>query len=278
MSVAVAVVSHGTRDLLARCLESLAGHEVWVVDNASADGSADMVRRRFPDVHLIASRENLGYGRAANLALARSRASWLVAANADVVVRPGALQALMRTGDPGAGILAPRLVRPDGSTQHSIHRFPTVPLAVAHTLGAPGLGDRLLLDGRTDLDRERRVDWAHGALLAVRREAWEALGGYDDRHWLYAEDLDLCWRARELGWATRYVPGAVVEHAVSASTAVAFGAAKEDRAQAAAYAWMRTARGPARTRAYAAVTACGALARGDRTWARRHWRGFRGGG
>ena len=278
MSIAVAVVSHGTRDLLARCLDSLAGEEVWVVDNASTDGSADMVRERFPAVHLIAGQENLGYGRAANLALGRSGASWLVAANADVAVRPGALRALVGAARGGDGVLAPRLVRPDGSTQHSIHRFPTVPLAVAHAVGAPGLGDRLLLDGRTDLDRERRVDWAHGALLAVRREAWEALGGFDERLWLYAEDLDLCWRARRVGWATRYVPTAVVEHAVSASTGTAFGAAKEDRAQAAAYAWMRSARGPVRTRAYAAITAGGALVRGDRVWARRHARGLRGGG
>jgi GT2 family glycosyltransferase len=276
--IAVAVVSHGTCELLARCLESLAGHEVWVVDNASTDGSAEMVRSRFPGVHLIASAENLGYGPAANLALGRTRADWLVAANADVAVRPGALEALVGAGDPGAGILAPRLVRPDGSTQHSIHRFPTPALAVAHAAGAPRLGDRLLLEGRTDLDRERRVDWAHGALLAIRREAWDLLGGFDERRWLYAEDLDLCWRARRLGWATRYVPGAVVDHAVSAATAAAFGAAKDDHAQAAAYAWMRFTSGAGRVRAYAAIGAAGALARGDRAWARRHLRGVRGGG
>ena len=277
-ALAVAVVSHGTRDLLARCLESLDGHEVWVVDNASRDGSAEMVRERFPDVQLIACRENLGYGRAANLALGRTGAGWLVAANADIAVRPGALETLIAAARPGDGILAPRLVRADGSTQHSVHRFPTVPLAVAHELGAPRLGDRMLLDGRTDLERERVVDWAHGAVLAVRREAWEAIGGFDERLWLYAEDLDLCWRARRAGWTPRDVPSAVVELAVSAATSAAFGAATEDRAQAAAYAWMHQARGPARARAYAAITAAGAFARGDRAWARRHWRGLRGGG
>src|SRR4051812_35072488 len=196
-----------------------------------------MVRERFPDVHLIASEENLGYGRAVNLVGARTATPWLVAANADVAVRPGALETLVAARDRRAGILAPRLVRPDGSTQHSIHAFPTPAVGVAHAFGA--LGDRLCFEGRTDLARERRVDWAHGALLAVRREAWDAIGGFDERRWLYAEDLDLCWRARRAGWATRYVPGAVVEHAVSAATTPAFGAEKEDHAQAAAYAWMR---------------------------------------
>jgi N-acetylglucosaminyl-diphospho-decaprenol L-rhamnosyltransferase len=278
--IAVAVVSFETRELLARCLESLAGHEVWVVDNASDDGSADMVRERFAGVHLIASAENLGYGRAVNLVGARTDSPWLVAANADVAVRPGALEALVEAGerDPGAGILAPRLVRADGSVQHSIHPFPTVPVGLAHAVGAPGLGDRLALEGRTRLERERRVDWAHGALLAIRREAWDAVSGFDERRWMYAEDLDLCWRARRAGWATRYVPGAVVEHAVSAATAAAFGAGREDRAQAAAYAWMREARGPARTRAYALIGAGAALARRDRAWARRHLQGLRGGG
>jgi GT2 family glycosyltransferase len=267
--VTIAVVSYETRDDLAACLESLrpAEAEVWVVDNASRDGSAAMVAERFPEVQLVAGEENLGYGRAVNVVGRRTRSAWIAAANADIVLRPGALDALLAAGDrdPGAGILAPRLVRPDGRVQQSFHPFPDARVALAFALGARGaLADRLAIEGRTDLGRERRVDWAHGALLLVRREAWDAVGGFDERLWLYAEDLDLCWRARRAGWATRYVPGAVVDHRVSASTEPVFGEDRYARAQAAAYAWMRRARGPWPTRACAGVAVADALARAAR--------------
>src|SRR5690349_17927035 len=116
--VAVAVVSWNTRALLDRCLSSLRSAvddrlaEVWVVDNASSDGSAAMVAERHPWVRLVASPENLGYGRAINLVAARTSSPWLVASNADVAVRGDALARLLAAGegDPGAGAVAPRLV------------------------------------------------------------------------------------------------------------------------------------------------------------------------
>src|SRR5256885_1304444 len=118
--VAIVVVSWNTRDLLARCLDSLKPEvergraQVWVVDNASADGSADLVRERFGWVNLIASDENLGFGRAVNLAAERSSSDWIVAANADIAVRPGAVETMLEAGggDPGPGAIAPPLVTP----------------------------------------------------------------------------------------------------------------------------------------------------------------------
>jgi GT2 family glycosyltransferase len=124
--VVAAVVSYNTRELLARCLDALAGVDTWVVDNASRDGSAEMVRERFPAVRLEARRDNLGFGRAVNLVAERAGDwEWLAVANADTAPEPGALDALLRAGeqDPGAGALAPRLIRPDGSTQHSPYPF-----------------------------------------------------------------------------------------------------------------------------------------------------------
>src|SRR5919202_1906976 len=136
--VTAAIVSWNTRELLDRCLASLRPDaerglvDVWVVDNASSDGSADLVRERHGWATLVASDENLGFGRAVNLVARRTASEWLAPANADVAPRPGALDALIETGrrDPRAAAIAPRLVLPDGSTQHSVFAFPTVPFAL----------------------------------------------------------------------------------------------------------------------------------------------------
>ena len=131
-------------------------------------------------------------------------------------MEPGALRALVAAGerDPGAGAVAPRLVLPDGSTQHSVYRFPTVPFTAAFNAGlyrvSPRARDAMLLEGMWDPDRARVVDWAIGALLLVRRAAWDAAGGFDEGQWMYAEDLDLGWRLARAGWHTRYEPSARV--------------------------------------------------------------------
>lgn len=270
--VTVAVVSWNTRDLLRRCLASFEPErercEVWVVDNASTDGSAEMVRDEFPWVKLEASRENLGFGPAVNLVASRSRAAWVGVANADIALRPGALDALLAAADsdPGAGAIAPRLVLPDGSAQHSVFTFPTIAstLVVASGIGRalPSIGERNLLIGMFDADRPRRVPWAIAAFLLVRRAAWDAIGGFDEHQWMYAEDLDVGWRLHRAGWATRYEPRAHVEHESSASTDQAWGdAGKTERWQRSTYAWMLRRLGAPRTRAVAAIQIAGQAAR-----------------
>jgi N-acetylglucosaminyl-diphospho-decaprenol L-rhamnosyltransferase len=271
--VAVAVVSWNTRELLGALLESLAGDvhaglaEVHVVDNASSDGSAAMVRERFGWAQLEALEHNVGYGPAVNRVARRTTTPFLAPANSDLVLAPGALRTLLDAARraPHAGAFAPRLVLPDGTTQHSVHPFPTLPRLLAFNLGlttvVPGLGDRLGIEGRWSPEAERDVDWAHGAFLLVRRTAWEAAGGFDDDQWLYAEDLDLGWRLHRAAWPTRYVPSAHVRHEVSAATAQAFGDARVERAQAATYVWLARRRGPLRPRAAAATSVAGALAR-----------------
>src|SRR5581483_2913353 len=135
----------------------------------------------------------------------------------------------MRCGarDRGIGAVAPRLIRPDGRTQHSVWPLPTLALAIAFTLGLarvlPGTGERLCLEGYWNPDRAREVPWAIGAFLLLRRAAFDAVGGFDERQWMYAEDLDLGWRLHDAGWSTRYEPAARVLHADGAATAVAFG-------------------------------------------------------
>ena len=202
-----------------------------------------MVADEFGWAALDRSPENLGFGAAVNRAVAGATTPWIVAANADVELRPGALEAMLAAGEahPRAAVIAPRLILADGSTQHSVHSFPSLGLALAANLGLgmiPAVGDRLCLEGRWDPERSREVDWAHGALLAIRRDAFEEVGGFDAAQWMYAEDLDLCWRLRGAGWTTRYEPEAGVGHELSAATSAAFGDERERLHMRAAQDWM----------------------------------------
>jgi hypothetical protein len=271
--VVVAVVSWNTRELLLRCLQSLHAEvasgaaEVWVVDNASDDGSVDMVSRRHPWVNLVALEENIGYGRAVNLVAQRTSSRWFVLANADVAVEPLALERLVAAGeaDRAAGIVAPRLVLPTGETQHVAWAFPTVAATVAQNLGPRILpnrvADRLALRGAWNPDRPRRIPWAVGAFLLVRRNAWDEVGGFDPGQWMSAEDLDLGWRMREAGWMTRYEPAAVVHHEESSATRTVWGEDLPIHWQRCAYAWMLRRLGRGRTSTVGLLNLAGSAAR-----------------
>jgi GT2 family glycosyltransferase len=270
--VAIAVVSWNTRDLLDACLRSLEPDvdrgraEVWVVDNASADGSAAVVRERHPWANLLEG-ANVGFGTAVNRVAARTATPWIAAANADVELTEGALEAMLRAGATHgtAGVIAPQLVLGDGRVQHSVHPFPTLALTILFNLGLaeaiPALGDRLTIEGRWDSSRPRNVDWALGAFVLLRREAWDAVGGFDERQWMYAEDLDLAWRMRQAGWRTWFEPSALVRHAGAASTSQAWGAERTEQWIWSTYAWMLRRRGPAFVRVAAIVNMLGAAAR-----------------
>jgi N-acetylglucosaminyl-diphospho-decaprenol L-rhamnosyltransferase len=267
--VTVAVVSWNTRELLGACLESLRADaidglaEVWVADNASSDGSSEMVRWRFPWVQLIASERNLGFGAGVNAIAERTDSPWLVPANADVRVEPGALRALVAEGErhPEAAVIAPRLILPDGSTQHSVYPFPTIAFTLAYVSGAVAASDRLAkhwcIDRGFDPELGREVGWAVGAFLLVRRSAWRQVGGFDDGQWMYAEDLDLGWRLSRAGWRTRYEPRARVHHDESASTTQAWGDERHARWHASSYAWMARRRGLVVTRIVSAISVVG---------------------
>jgi len=270
-AAAIAVVSYQTRDLLDACLASLRADaeaglaEVWVVDNGSTDGSPELVAERHPWARLETPGENLGFGRAVNLVAARTSAPWVAAANADIVLEPGALAALLAAGaDPGVGALGPRLILPDGSTQPSVQPFPTLAEALIRTSQAVRVSRRarraVLLEWDPDVARD--VPWATGAFLLVRAAAFAQVGGFDERQWLYAEDMDLCWRLTRAGWRVRYEPSARVHHRVSASTREAFGKGLEQQWMGATYAWMVRRRGLARTWATAGVVFGEATARG----------------
>ena len=267
--VTIAVISWNTRELLIRCLRSLLPEveahraEVWVVDNGSSDGSAAAVREHAPWAEVVEPGTNLGFGPAVNLIARATDTEWLAVANADVALEPGALEALLATGgDDRVGCVAPRLLLPDGSSQHSVHSLPTIPFTLALNAGlyrlSARLADSMLLDGFYDADRVRDVPWAIGAFLLLRRSAFDEVGGFDEGQWMYAEDLDLGWRLRERGWVTRYQPGARVRHASGAATVLAFGDDRTRRFTRETYAVIARRRGRARAWLIAVVNVIGA--------------------
>jgi GT2 family glycosyltransferase len=226
--MAVAVISWNTRELLRACLASCVAErpeEVVVVDNGSYDGSIEMVRREFPQVRLKTLPSNPGYGAASNIAFKLCQAPYVLLLNSDTEVRPGALEALTRALDerPHTGIIGPKLENPDGSLQRSVFPFPSpyISLVKRQPLSGlvtrlPGLREHYPLDFKHD--RERRAPWVLGAAQAIRREAYEAVGGFDESYVMYYEEVDLCYRMRRLGWDTRFVPCATVMHVGGAAT------------------------------------------------------------
>ena len=226
--MAVAIINWNTRDLLRSCLTTCVAErpdELVVVDNGSYDGSIDMVRREFPGVRLKVLPSNPGYGAASNIAFRLCRAPYVLLLNSDTEVRPGALAALTQALDerPHTGVIGPKLENPDGSLQRSVFPFPSPyisflkrqPLSGLVTR-LPGLREQYPLNFRHD--RERRVPWVLGAAHAIRRDAFEAVGGVDESYVMYYEEVDLCYRMLRAGWDTRFVPCATVMHVGGAAT------------------------------------------------------------
>lgn len=215
--MAVVFVSHDTRELLLDALVSVRGaREIVVVDNASTDNTVAVVRRAFPEAKVIESPVNEGYGAAANRGIAACSSPFVLLLNSDTVKRPGALRALADHLErhPRAGIVGPRLENPDGTLQRSCFAFlGTLRLAIDKTALGRRLGNRH--------DRPRTTPWVLGAALAIRREAFEAVGGFDPSFFMYGEEVDLCYRMWKAGWEVHYTPAATVEHLGGASASAA---------------------------------------------------------
>lgn len=219
VSLSICIVSWNTRDLLKDCLGSVyadpdsAGWQVLVVDNASSDGSAEMVADRFPQAELIRSPQNLGFSRGNNLALERATGRCLLLLNSDTAVDPGALGQLVDylDSDPDAGAVGPRLVYPDGSLQFSCGRTPGLHTEIVHKLLLHRMFPFFRF-GRWSHEKQRRVGWVTGACLMVRRKAAMETGFLDPNIFMCFEDLDWCMRLRKKGWSVVYLPSSRVVH------------------------------------------------------------------
>lgn len=221
------VVNFNAAGHLVDCVRSLradGADEVIVVDNASTDRSRDALAAADPDVVWIQTGRNLGFGAAANRGAAVTRHDLVAILNPDAVVEPGALKALVEVLDrePAVAIVGPRVENPDGSWYPSARTFPSLRDAVGHAfLHYVSPRNRFsrrykLLDW--DHDNARDVDWVSGTFMLVRRDAFDAVGGFDERYFMYVEDVDLCWRLGRHGWRIWYEPSARVIHAIGGSS------------------------------------------------------------
>jgi len=225
LDLSIIIVSFNTRDLLRECLtavqkESSALHcEIFVADNASSDGSAEMVEREFPTVHLLRSEINLGFGRANNLALARARGRYFVLLNSDAFLAPGALARSIRHMDanPNCALGGGLLVGRDGARQPSARSFHSVTgdAIVLTGLAAKfphsrifGSFDRTWADARLSSP----VDWVPGAFSILRPTALRQTGFFDPAFFLYYEEVDLCLRLKHAGYTIWYWPDVVITH------------------------------------------------------------------
>ena len=232
--VAVVIVNYESGEALTRCAEGLCAEgvaELVVVDNGSTDGSLAALRRRLPDVEVLITGRNLGYGAAANRGVAATSAPLVLVCNPDLEVCPGALGVLVGAveGDPGCALVGPLIRTPAGVRYPSARQFPAMVDAAGHALFGIFAPDNrftrayhqeeLHQEELADADpRPRAVDWVSGACFLVRRSAFEQVGGFDEAYFMYAEDVDLCWRLGRAGWRVAYAAAAEVTHLQGVST------------------------------------------------------------
>lgn len=215
IKLSVVIVSYNTRDLLAACLASFQADQVIVVDNASNDASVDMMREKFPYVHVIQNADNAGFARANNQAIRISRGEYLLLLNSDTVVQPNALNRLIEFMDTHsqAGIVGLQLLNADGTLQPSGRNFPTLVSALAELVPMPERW-RVRFRGGTHRNYAQitQVDEVSGAAMCVRRAVFDQIGLLDENFFFLGEDIDFCWRCKKAGWQVIYLPDARVVH------------------------------------------------------------------
>lgn len=229
----VSIVNWNTRQELADCLQSIleqrksADLEVFVVDNGSSDGSAEMVASEFSEsVELIANSENRGFGAAHNQAIARCSGRYVFVLNPDCrILQPDLLRKMIDYMDKhrDIGMMGPRIVNPDGSLQFSARRFPPMFAGLfRHTVLGKLFPNNRFVKGylMTNVDHSRimDVDWLSGSALMVRRETFEEIGLFDERFFMYCEDVDWCKRAHDAGWRVLYYPEVELSHRIGAAS------------------------------------------------------------
>ncbi len=198
--------------------------EIVVVDNGSSDDVIDRLHAEFPDVGVVSPGRNLGYAAAANRGTAATRAPVVAVCNCDLRQRPGTAAVLLARfdADPGLGALGPSIRDRDGSRYPSARSVPSLRDTVGHgALGLVAPGNRFTRRYRqldADPTRPRDVDWVSGAAIWLRRSALDEIGGWDERYFMYVEDVDLCWRLSRAGWRVAYEPGGEVTHLQGVST------------------------------------------------------------
>ena len=229
--VSIIIVSWNAKQHLLNCLNSLENtakgysQEIFIVDNASSDGSPDAVARQFPQVKLVKNKENLGFARANNIGIHQSSGRYICLVNSDVVVLNGCIEKLISFMDnhPAAGMVGPRILNQDQTLQPSCRHFPTIWNNLCQALGLNKLFPKSRFFSETFMnywahDIVQKVDVLSGCFWMVRREALNKVGLLDEDFFIYGEDLDWCRRFHHAGWDIIFYPSAETIHTGAASS------------------------------------------------------------
>ena len=233
MDVTISIVSYNTKDLLRRCLSSIQEHtanisyEIFVVDNASADGSAAMVQAQFPQVHLIANRENLFFSKAHGQALSKAQGRYCVILNPDLYLEENVFEPLVHFMDQHSevGSVGPKIVGTDHLPQGSGDRFPDFwyglfELLLLNTVWKTNPSRSLRIRPNWSRDTTESVDTLGGACILVRTSLFETVGKLDEGFLMYWEEIDWCKRISDAGWKNYFFSEVQVVHHGGASSSL----------------------------------------------------------
>ncbi len=224
--LSIIIVNYNAGGLLKRCIDSIykestiTSFDIWVVDNNSTDKSIPMMRQNFPHVNLIENKENLGFAKANNQAIARCIGNYILLLNPDTLILQNALEKMVEfmDGNPSVGICGCKVLNEDGTFQLACRRtIPTPGVAFFRLTGLSTLFPRNKIMAKYNLtyidpDERQEVDAVSGAFLMIRRELVEDIGLLDERFFMYGEELDWCLRAKKAEWTVMYYPGAEIIH------------------------------------------------------------------
>jgi len=229
MDLSIIIVSWNTKKLIVRCLESIfkftkgISFEIIVVDNASSDNTEQIIKK-FPEVELIQNRKNLGFGTANNQGIKIAKGRYLCFLNPDTFLVENSFEKLVKYLDtkPKVGVLGPKLLNPDKSSQQSVGFFPHLPQVFWWMTFIDDLpfGEKLKpyhVDHDRFYQKEQQVDWVTGAVMVVRREVFDKVNGFDENVFLYGEEWELCFRIKKQGFEVLYTPVTKIVHLGRAS-------------------------------------------------------------
>ena len=223
LDLSIVIVSYNVRGLLKECLESIyrttkyIQFEVYVVDNNSSDGTIQMIEREFPQVKLIANKDNIGFAKANNLAFQKSRGKYILMLNPDTVILQNSLYKIVNYFEqqPNIGAIGCKMLNSDRTLQPSCYNFPTL----LEIFGMYFIGSRIFSGlKKFDYDKVQEVDFVRGAFLALNKQCLEEIGLLDEKLFMFGEETDLCYRMKQRGWKVIYIPDTVIIHHRGKST------------------------------------------------------------
>ena len=220
MDVCIIIVNWNTKKLLLDCIRSIhetvknISFEIWLVDNASTDGSLEAVKQNYPDVNIIRNKKNLGFAAANNMALERMRGQYVLLLNTDTILTNGAVEDLFdfMEKNSDAGMACGQLLNKDGSKQNSVANFPGIHSLICNESLLQILFPKKFPGKRREYKKPVEVDSCIGACLMVRKKAMDEVGLLDKRYFFFFEETDWAYRMKQAGWKIYFVPSAKIFH------------------------------------------------------------------